>query len=115
MVSSFDSEVVAVVEAGLDEFDGDEAEGARKGREVVRSRNCSGRTTYGVIGARVVRVVLLSRGAKRAWTKGDTGDEAVRQVDEASRNHAGAEIGGRAMLDGGLRNGVSSALVDDRI
>lgn len=99
VANSFDS-VVVVVEAGEVDFEGDEGEGARKGREVVKSRSCSDRFAYGVSDASDLVGVLLSRGANRACTKGESGDVEVRQVDEASRNHACAEIGWRAILDG---------------
>lgn len=94
--TSFDS--VAVV--GVEEFEGDDGEGARKGREVVSNRSCSGRVTNGASGDSGVRVFLLSSGANLALMNGEREDDEVRQVDEANLNHAGAEMGGRAMLDG---------------
>lgn len=96
VATSFDS--VAVT--GVEELDGDEGEGARKGREVVSNLSCSGRVMNGASGDSGVRVLLLSKGANLALTNGEREDDEVRKVDEANLNHAGAEMGGRAMLDG---------------
>lgn len=106
-VNSFDSLVDEAVDVDVD----DDGAGARKGREVVKRRTPKGVARAAAREA-FIAFVLHSRGANLAWTNGETGAVEVRQVDEASRNHAGAEIGGgRAMVDGGVQDWLSSALV----